>query len=80
MSKKKSSPFYTEIPHYHCFIKDTSKTVQNELLECMLWVLRDCILEDVKTADYLAIQADETTDIATHCQLVLVLYYIGQPE
>ena len=26
--------------------------------------------------DYLAIQADETTDTATHCQLVLVLRYI----
>ena len=53
--------------------KGTSKTVQNELLDCMLSVLRDCILEDVKRADYLAIQADETTDTATHCQLVLVL-------
>ncbi|KAI2646079.1 Zinc finger MYM-type protein 1 [Labeo rohita] len=38
--------------------KGTSKTVQNELLDCMLSV------------------ADETTDIATQCQLVLVLRYI----
>ena len=58
--------------------KGTSKTVQNELLDCMLSVLRDCILEDVKRADYLAIQADETTDTATHCQLVLVLRYIDR--
>ncbi|KAG1924938.1 zinc finger MYM-type protein [Pimephales promelas] len=56
--------------------KGTSKTVQNELLDCMLSVLRDRILEEVKHSDYIAIQADETTDICTHCQLVLVLRYI----
>ncbi|XP_041946472.1 zinc finger MYM-type protein 1-like [Alosa sapidissima] len=56
--------------------KGTSKTVQNELLDCMLSVLRDHNLEEVKQSDYIAIQADETTDICTHCQLVLVLRYI----
>ena len=56
--------------------KGTSETVQNELLDCVLSVLRDCFLEDLKTADYLAIQADETTDTATHCQRVHVLRYI----
>ena len=43
------------------------KTVQNKLLDCMLSVILDCILEDVKTTDYLAIQADETIDTSTHC-------------
>ncbi|XP_071058707.1 zinc finger MYM-type protein 1-like [Pseudochaenichthys georgianus] len=56
--------------------KGTSKTVQNELLDCMLAVTKDYIMEEVKNASYLAIQADETTDISTHCQLVLVLRYI----
>ncbi|KAK0142686.1 Zinc finger MYM-type protein 1 [Merluccius polli] len=56
--------------------KGTSKTVQNELLDCMLSVLRDRIREEVKQSDYIAIQADETTDICAHCQLVLVLRYI----
>ena len=56
--------------------KGTSKTVQNKLLGCMLAVLREHILEEVKNTDYLAIQADETRDISTHCQLVLVLRYI----
>ena len=53
--------------------KGTLKTVQNKLLDYMLAVLREHILEEVKNIDYLAIQADETTDISTHCQLVLVL-------
>ncbi|KAL3063707.1 hypothetical protein OYC64_000108 [Pagothenia borchgrevinki] len=39
--------------------KGTSKTVQNELLDCMLSVLRDYILEEVNSADFIAIQADE---------------------
>ncbi|XP_064180996.1 zinc finger MYM-type protein 1-like isoform X1 [Anguilla rostrata] len=56
--------------------KGTSMTVQNELLDCMLSVSKDYILEEVKNADYLAIRVDETTDISTHCQLVLVLRYI----
>ncbi|XP_051233811.1 zinc finger MYM-type protein 1-like [Dicentrarchus labrax] len=56
--------------------KGTSKTIQNELLDCMLSVLKDYILEEVKSADFIAIQADETTDVSTHCQLVLVLRYI----
>ncbi|XP_031712768.1 uncharacterized protein LOC116388755 [Anarrhichthys ocellatus] len=42
----------------------------------MLSVMKEYILEEVKRADFIAIQADETTDISTHCQLVLVLRYI----
>lgn len=46
--------------------KGTSKTVQNELLDCMLAVLREQIVDEVKTAKFLAIQADETTDYSPH--------------
>lgn len=56
--------------------KGTSKTVQNELLESMLAVIRGHITEEVKSAKFVAIQADETTDVSTQTQLVLVLRYI----
>lgn len=56
--------------------KGTSKTVQNELLDCMLSVVREHIIQEAQSSDFLSIQADETTDIATQCQLVLVLRYI----
>lgn len=56
--------------------KGTSKTVQNELLECMQVIVREHIVEEVKSANYVAIQADETTDVSTQTQLVLVLRYI----
>ena len=57
--------------------KGTSKTVQNELLESMLAVIRGHITEEVKSAKFVAIQADETTDVSTQTQLVLVLRYIA---
>ncbi|KAJ8335756.1 hypothetical protein SKAU_G00390980 [Synaphobranchus kaupii] len=56
--------------------KGTSKTVQNELLDCMYDVLREHIIKEVQSSDFLSIQADETMDIATKNQLVLVLRYI----
>lgn len=56
--------------------KGTSKTIQNELLDCMFSVVRERIVEEAQDSDFVAIQADETTDISTSTQLVLVLRYI----
>ena len=56
--------------------KGTSKTVQNELLNCMESVIRERIVEEVRSARFVAIQADETTDVSTQTQLVLVLRYV----
>ncbi|XP_051985508.1 zinc finger MYM-type protein 1-like [Xyrauchen texanus] len=42
----------------------------------MLAVVREHIVEEVKSANFVAIQADETTDVSTQTQLVLVLRYI----
>ncbi|XP_056306384.1 uncharacterized protein LOC130218267 [Danio aesculapii] len=57
--------------------KGTSKTVQNELLDCMLSVMREHIIQEAQSSEFLSIQADETTDISTQCQLVLVLREAG---
>ncbi len=48
--------------------KGTSKTVQNELLDCMLPVVREHLIQEAWSSNFLSIQADETTDIATQCQ------------
>uniref|UniRef100_A0A1A8RRN7 Si:ch211-240b21.2 n=1 Tax=Nothobranchius rachovii TaxID=451742 RepID=A0A1A8RRN7_9TELE len=53
-----------------------STTVQNELLDSMLAVARKRITEDVIATRFVAIQADETTDVSTQTQLVLVIRYI----
>uniref|UniRef100_H3ARG5 DUF4371 domain-containing protein n=1 Tax=Latimeria chalumnae TaxID=7897 RepID=H3ARG5_LATCH len=52
--------------------KGTSETIQNELLGCMLDVTRD----QLRSTKYVAIQADDTTDVSTKCQSVLVYRYI----
>ncbi|XP_068423358.1 zinc finger MYM-type protein 1-like [Clinocottus analis] len=57
--------------------KETSKTVQNELLDCMLSVVREQIIREVQSSDFLSIQADETTDMSAQTQLALVLRYIN---
>uniref|UniRef100_H3A6X8 HAT C-terminal dimerisation domain-containing protein n=1 Tax=Latimeria chalumnae TaxID=7897 RepID=H3A6X8_LATCH len=56
--------------------KGTSKTIQNELLDCMLEVTRDFIIQQLRNTEYVAIQADDTTDVSTKCQSVLVYRYI----
>lgn len=58
--------------------KGTSKTVQNELLDCMQSVVKEKVIQEVQKSEFLSIQADETMDIATQSQLVLVLRYIDQ--
>jgi len=55
--------------------KGTSKTIQNELLECMLEVCRDKIKEEINQSDFIALMADDTTDVSEHLQMALVFRY-----
>lgn len=56
--------------------KGTSKTIQNELLQCILEVCQDEITKEIREADFLAIIADETSDVACMFQMVIVYRYI----
>ncbi|XP_078533623.1 zinc finger MYM-type protein 1-like [Lissotriton helveticus] len=58
--------------------KGTSKTIQNELLECMLEIMRSHIVQELQNTDFVAIQADDTTDVATQTQSVLVFRYLDK--
>lgn len=55
--------------------KGTSKTIQNDILQCMLHVCREEISRRVEIADFLSIQCDETTDVSNQCQMVIILRY-----
>lgn len=55
--------------------KGTSKTIQNELLDAILSVCRNNIMHEIGTADFLSIQADETTDNSCKTQMSLILRY-----
>ena len=56
--------------------KGTSKTIQNDILDAIFQVCRDEIEIQIKNAEYIAIQADESTDCSTIQQLVFIIRYI----
>ncbi|CAH2015000.1 unnamed protein product, partial [Acanthoscelides obtectus] len=65
--------------------KGTSKEIQNDLLDCILEVCHEEIIKQINTASYLAIIADETTDISGKTQLLpttpnCVMVYMGKPH
>ncbi|CAH1997050.1 unnamed protein product [Acanthoscelides obtectus] len=61
--------------------KGTSKTTQNELLECMLDVYHEEVKKEIANSPFVAVIADETTDVACEFQLVIIFRYLckGQP-
>lgn len=64
--------------HTATVFKGTSNHVQNQLLDCMLMVLKECIVVEIRSSDFISIQVDETADVSTQCQLVLVIRYIDK--
>ena len=58
--------------------KGVSSTIQNELLECVLEVYRNKIICEVSKAQFIAVIADETTDVAVQNQLSLVIRYVHE--
>ena len=56
--------------------KGTSRTVQNELLDSMFTTLQCTIQKEIEQADFVAVVADDTTDVSNHLQNVVVFRYI----
>lgn len=56
--------------------RGTSKTIQNELLQIMLGVCHEKIAEEIKAANFLAVIADETSDVSNRLQIAIVYRYI----
>lgn len=55
--------------------KGTARTVQNELLQCMLDVCREHIKEEIIKSSFLSLMVDDTIDVSTETQTVLVFRY-----
>lgn len=56
--------------------KGTSKEIQNDLLDCIFEVYREIVFKEINEADFLGVIADETTDVSSKLQTVLVFRYI----
>lgn len=56
--------------------KGTSKTIQNELLDCMLDVFLETVKSAVEDTHFVSVQADETTDIACTSQFAVIIRFV----
>ena len=61
-------------------VKNTSKSIQNDLLSCMLKVYTEEITREIKNSGYVSVQADETTDISCKSQFVIIVRYVKDFE
>lgn len=53
-----------------------SKTIQNKIISCIATVIRKKIAEEVCTAKFFSVIADETTDVSNKSQLSVSVRYI----
>lgn len=60
--------------------KGVSKTIENEILDCLLQVYHDHIKNEIKDASFVAVMADDTTDVSEDTQMIVVLRYIVNEE
>ena len=58
----------------------TSKTIQNDLIESIVHVIKSKIVDELQKSSFFSWQIDETTDVATKSQLSIVLRYITEGE
>lgn len=56
--------------------KSTSKDIQNDLLNCMLDVYYEEIKKEIASAPFVAVMADETTDVSSKFQMSIILRYV----
>ena len=55
--------------------KKTTKTIQNEILDLIMFVCQDHIKNKISKSDFLAIMTDETMNMQDKSQMVIVLCY-----
>lgn len=58
------------------FLGRASKTVQNNLIQCITSVLNDYIFRELKSTRFISIQIDETTDVSYESQVSIILRYV----
>ena len=67
--------------HFHIAPKNAtykSKTIQNEIIDCIGSFIRDQIINEVKYAKLFSVIADETPDVSRKEQMPLSLRYVDR--
>ena len=68
-------PILQEHMNPNAAFKGTSKTIQNKMLESILFVSKQQIKNEILKTDFLALMTDKTTDTQDKSQMVIVLRY-----
>jgi hypothetical protein len=56
--------------------KGTSSDIQNDLISCITSVLKTKISNELQKANFISIQADETTDVSCKSQMSIIFRYL----
>lgn len=56
--------------------KGTSSGIQNDLISCITSVLKTKISNELQKANFISIQADETTDVSCKSQMSIIFRYV----
>ena len=64
----------------HNVVKNTSKSIQNDLLFCMLKVYAEEKTTEIKNSCHVSVQSDKTTDISCKSQFVIIVCYVKDFE
>ena len=73
------SAFREHLEKYNV-VKNTSKSIQNDILPCMLKVYIKEITSEIKNSSYVSVHANETTDISCKSQFVIIVRYVKDFE
>ena len=60
--------------------KGTSGEIQNDILDSVLQVYRYHVISEIDNVDYVAVMADDSTDVSGAVQTVIVLRYVCEGE
>ena len=58
--------------------KGTSPEIQNDLIQSVSDAIREKIVEELSQSEFVAIQADETTDVSVKAQLSIIVRYVHE--
>ena len=68
-------PFMSEHFLSSSSLKGTSNHIQNDLIEAVSSVVRNKITTEINEAEFISIQADDTTDVSVKSQLSIIVRY-----
>ena len=71
--KKPVTEFMSQAPRNATYL---SPQIQNQLIDCLGYVIRENIVQEANKAGFLSIMADKTCDVSTTEQMAVAIRYL----